>query len=197
MIRPILIAIAVLLSSACTSSRLASEWRDPTYGGGPFEKIMVIGGGISWENRVNYENAVAKLLRSHGNDVLVGHEHFERGVEMKRETVEPVVRRLGVDGVLFTFFLAEAELEGYQHANTMSREFYYDRYQMALDYARSPGYNTSESKLYLASSMYDVATVKEVWSANSETSNPRQDDGVIKSVAPVLVGKLREEGLVR
>ncbi len=193
---PILMITLVLLA-ACTSSKLGEEWRDPGFSGGPFAKVMVIGASDTFEDRVLYEDTIAGLLRSGGTEVLTSHEHFARDVEMNRANVEPVVKRENVDGVLLTFFLAEAEFEGYQHANTMGRDYYIDRYQMAMDYARAPGFNSSEGRIYLASSIYDVASGKEIWSAISETSNPRQDSGIIKSVAPVLAAKIRDEGLVR
>lgn len=193
---PILMITLVLLA-ACTSSKLGEEWRDPGFSGGPFAKVMVIGASDTFEDRVLYEDTIADLLRSGGAEVLTSHEHFARDVEMNRANVEPFVKRENVDGVLLTFFLAEAEFEGYQHANTMGRDYYIDRYQMAIDYARAPGFNSSEGRIYLASSIYDVASGKEIWSAISETSNPRQDSGIIKSVAPVLAAKIRDEGLVR
>ncbi len=191
-----LVAILLVLA-ACTSSKLENEWRAPDVSGAPYSRVMVIATAKTYENRVLYEDTVAGLLRSDSTEVLVSHEHFAADVEMNRANVVPVVKRENVDGVVSSFFLGEAEFEGYQHANTMGREFYFDRYQRAMDYAYSPGFNSSEGRIYLSTSFFDVASGKEVWSAISETSNPKEDSGIIKSAAPVLAEKLRKQGLVR
>ncbi len=195
--RIIYVAAILLALAACTSSKLENEWKAPGVIGAPYSRVMVIATAKSYENRVLYEDTVAGLLRSGGTEVLVSHEHFEKGVEMNRANIVPVVKRENVDGVVSSFLLAEAEFEGYQHANTMSRGFYFDRYQRAMDYAYSPGFNSSEDRIYLSTSFFDVASGKEIWSAISETSNPKQDSSIIKSAAPVMVEKLRKQGLVR
>lgn len=190
-------ALLLCVLTACTSTRLATESVNPAYKGSVYDNILVIGVGKFEESRRYYEDALVKQLNKGGTAAVPSYTLFPSASGLKRETVEPVVREKGFDGVIVTHFLAEVPFDAYQ-GRGVDTDYYMSRYGAARAYVNDLQSGSSEhARIYISTNLFDVGTGKSVWTASSETSNPGSNRKVVNSVAPLVASSLRDKGLIR
>jgi len=90
------------LFSACASTTLDMTWRDPTYEGRPFTKVLVIGSTDNPDNRRIFEDIVVNELKSRGVEAVASHTLIPSEGDVKRDKVVEVVKTSGADSVLST-----------------------------------------------------------------------------------------------
>ncbi len=96
--------LAVLVA-ACAAPTLDSTWRDPTYAGRPFTKVLVIGSTDSADSRRTFENIVAAELRRQGVAAVASHTLLPAGSGLTPDQIAEAVATSGADSVLATRFV--------------------------------------------------------------------------------------------
>ncbi len=96
--------LAVIIA-ACAATTLDSTWRDPTYAGRPFTKVLVIGSTDSADSRRTFENIVAAELRRQGVAAVASHTLLSGGSGVTPDQIAEAVATSGADSVLSTRFV--------------------------------------------------------------------------------------------
>ncbi len=194
--------MAVLIAVACGSNtELVGRWRDPSYTGQPVSSMMVIAAGRSEENRRLFETELAGRLEEHGVRALLGYQVLPTS-DFTREEVEAEVKKAGVEAVIVTrlknidttttytdpasYTVPQSYYNGYYN-------YYYQSYQTVVE----PAQEQTALTVVLESNLYDVATEKLLWTAVSETFDPKSVSDVVKQVSSAVVEDLKTQGLVR
>jgi hypothetical protein len=185
--------LALVAAAGCASTKLVSVFVDPHFAGGPFRKLLVVGLGASEGGRAAFENAVADRLAAQGVLGVASSGLIASEADVTREALRGWVERDGYDAVLVTR-LADVKREtSYQPPTYTDFYGYWGHYG---SYVTSPGYVLETTTLLVESTLFDAATAKVVYSAESRSFQPDSRDEVIHELVPLVVGDLTERGLL-
>lgn len=175
----ILVVLSFLFACAPPSVKLLGSWSDDTMSGYSIKKVLVIGVAQDEISRKLWENTFVELLQQ--KDVQAQASHIvigEAGLKPDRRFVERAVRKAGVKTVLITRITdskTEAEtLPGTVHYEPLP--YYsamYDYYGQVYKTAYSPPDNIKGTRVRLESNLYDVASEKLIWTAQTEAIDPK------------------------
>jgi hypothetical protein len=62
--------IFLFFVTSCAGTKFLSVWKDETYSGGAFQKILIVGVSEKPTNRRVFEDELVKQLKSHGTDAV-------------------------------------------------------------------------------------------------------------------------------
>jgi hypothetical protein len=185
----------VLIFSACASTTLDMTWRDPTYAGQPFTKVLVIGSTDNPDNRRIFENIVVSELKNRGVEAVASYTLIPGEGDIKRDRVVEVVKTSGADSVLSTRLVGietrTAEVPGQSPAaGDVDLYRYYS--PMEPQTIMRQDYQVAN----LESNLFDARTGKMVWWGRSQTF-PTTDIGRIgRELGRNVIGALKSAKLL-
>lgn len=173
-----LLAVCVIILSACSASRLLSTWESDTAAKFETSKMLVIGVAKDETKRRIYEDTFTDSL-------LAIHVRAVPSYTASKEMIKPTERQLreiiiksACDSVLITHMVDSLEEDFYQPhnrivgTNTINDPGLYGYYPFIYRSVHSGGSYVSTTKVILETSLYDVATEKRIWFARSESIDP-------------------------
>jgi len=194
MARVVRVGVALLLVgiAACASTKITSTWRDPAVT--PVEFHRVVGIAMSQDTTLR-RLAEDEFVRAVGPGTAIAGYSVVADDELKdKERVRQRVEAAGADGVV-VFRLAGVEQQTrWVPPTTYGNAWGYWGYAAPLVY--QPGYLTTDTIVQVESNAWMVAGARLVWSARSETFNPKDVDAVIDGVVEASVAELRKAGLL-
>lgn len=163
-----LLAGLALIFSACASTTLDMTWRDPTYEGRPFTKVMVIGSTDNPDNRRIFEDIVVSELKARGVEAVASYTLIPNEADLKRDKVVEAAKASGVDSVLSTRLVGvetkTAEVPG-QSPAAGDVDLY--RYYSPMEPQTTIRQDYQVANL--ESNLFDARTGKMVWWGRSQT----------------------------
>jgi hypothetical protein len=177
MLLPGLLFTAALFLFACGASvKMTSSWMDDSKAGYKINNVLVV--GISREDitRNLWENTFVEQLGKQNIRAQAGHIVMG-GQEIKpdRESILAAVRKSGVDAVLITRVVGrESETKTSGGVVSSPAPYYmgmYDYYGYAHNAVYTAPVDYRETTVRLESNLYDVASEKLIWTAQSEAVN--------------------------
>lgn len=200
---PVVFITIVLLLSACgVSVKMIGSWMDDSRAGYTIDNVLVIGVSRNDIARNLWENTFVELLgkdniEAQANHIVMG----DQVVAPDRQSILSAVQKSGAATVLITRVI-DSELEiktlpGYVHYQPAP--FYagmYDYYGYAYSAVYSPPVNISKTIVRLESNIYDVATEKLVWTAQSEAIDPKLLKTDYVKAVNLLLNDLRKKKLL-
>jgi hypothetical protein len=195
-----LVAVTVAMElAACTATRLDGIWKDPGYGGGPFNQVAVVVLGTDEAvGRLAEDEFVRRLPMSTRGIASYGLvPAAERG---NADKVRARLRAGAFDGVIVARL---AGVEGTPTWGAGSIERVPISYRTLGDYYAStyqelerPTYVRRARTVRVQTNVYAVASETLVWSAVSQTFNPEATREVAGDVAKIVVEQLRDAGIL-
>ncbi len=195
----IIAVILLLLCSACSKTKITDSWKDPAYSGGPMTSVLVIAVAKDKIARRAYEENLVMTLEQNG---VKAYSSYRQSSDepVTREDIMGMVKKLGVKYVLITTLIGVDKEKKYHPPQTYVTPRtglgYYGYYYRAYDVVHEPGYYTTNVKVSLETTVYQVETEKPVWMARSQTMNPDSASEVVKSVISELVSAMKKDGLI-
>jgi hypothetical protein len=187
------IALALLATAGCSSTRLESTWSDPHYSGEPFRKLMIIGLGATEGGRAEFENSVADALLAHGVTGVSSTGYFASAQDMTRDAVRRWVQQDGYQGVLVTRLI---DVRRQQHAVAPTYADLWGYWGYYGTVMTSPGYVEERTTLLINTDLFEAPAGKVVYTAESKSSNPSSRRVVIRDLTALLVKDLTKRGLL-
>ncbi len=195
-LRAALPALALLATSACTTTNLVQTWRDPNYRAQPVNRIFVVGVMPNDMYRVQFENGLAQALLSKGFQAATSASVFPPG-QLDKEKVQEYVNANGVDLVIVQR-LTKQTTEEYvppSVAYVPPAPYYggwYGYYGYGYGAVYSPGYVTEQTNVLAETNVYTARTTPEalVWSGSSNTFNVQDAASAAQSLDAQLVATL-------
>ena len=199
-----ILALSLLLC-ACNSTRLSSEWREPTDDGRPVQKLAVLAivKDASLSTLVENE-AVRRLPNSvHASAARSMGITPDADINLWRGRLQ----REDFDAAVITRLVSVDEREIYHPPQTwitQDRPFYspYYRdfwryYPYATTVAVAPGYKTHETRYVVETILYRLPDGKPVWSAVTESVNPQSTLVLVNELVRLVQKQLDRAGLIR
>lgn len=182
-----LIVLTVLVTG-CASTTIDRQWRDPGYRGPGARSAIVVGLPAESPAGLGCTDEFVKQLRERQIQAVPGYGTAavlskERGIEKARE--------LGVDVLLVCRFLERrTQLDIYPRDTETLLLGPNVELWSPVEYVENP-YDV------FGTAVYDAATGKAIWSAESDTYAGTSQKKIIPSYVKAMVRKLEEEGLLR
>jgi hypothetical protein len=190
-----LLAWAVLVVSGCASVTLDSTWRDPTYQGRPFTKVVVIGSTDDPENRRIFEDVVVSELKARGVDAVASYTLIPNDRDLKRDKVIEAVKTVGADSVLSTRMVGvETRTTRMQVAEGQVAEI--DLYSHYTSLDSMPTVRQDYQVATLESNFFDAKTGKMVWWGRSQTFPTENIRGLSRELGATVIRSLKSANLL-
>jgi hypothetical protein len=185
----------VLLSSACTSTRVLDTWSQADYQAQRGEKIAVLSIHPRLDIRKAQQAYLVELLEENGYDAVGGLEIFSPEFEPSADNLEAMRQRLraeGVDQVLTVSLLDTERSDQYVSGNynTVPRTFFnpfFNYFFITYQQVYQPGYYYESVDVIMESKLFDVETGELAWTGQSSTP---------QSASPRSFGKDFARGII-
>jgi hypothetical protein len=192
-----LIIVAAALA-ACTTAKPTKEWRDPSYSGGTFDNILIVGLSHKETVRRAFENTFVDRL---GEDKIKATASFAlmpAETRPSEESIKAVIADIKFDSVLVTHLVGVTEKEVYHPAayRMDTNRGLYDYYGYVGGYVYEPGYYTRHKRVKLETNLFDTQTERLVWSMQSETMDPNSEKELIDAKIRIVIKKLKSQQLI-
>jgi hypothetical protein len=204
--RPLCIAVALafaacLLAGCAPATRLTNAWVDPSYRGPPFRSILVLGISQNPGERRTFEDEFSAKLRGAGVNAVPGYTVLPEDGKVEKSVLEAALKKIGADGAIVARVLAVDRRTAYSPG--------YVTVIPSVGYARG-FYGFYGSAMAISTPptpyQYDVVVVETslwqthdgtlVWSATTQTTDPGELRKEIAGYADIIIGALRERGLI-
>ncbi|UCG13127.1 MAG: hypothetical protein JSU72_01135 [Deltaproteobacteria bacterium] len=195
--------IGLFFSTSCTSTstKMSSVWKDNKYTGGFIDNVMVVGRSDKFERRKMFEETFVKRFEKHGVRAVSSVAATSPNRELSKEIIIAKAEKLEIDTVLVTHLISVNKEEEYHPPSTTAapnRYFRFDTYSYSSgDYSKYGGTYSEKKHVKLESNLYELATEKLIWSAKSETIDPKSVSDVFDSLCVTIMKNLRENKLLR
>jgi hypothetical protein len=94
------LVLAACVIMTCSSASLRAVWKDPSFKGGPFKKIVVIGAFKSLETRDSVEKTMVGMIKDRGGDAVPGLSIMAPDIKYQYNEMELLFQKNGIDGIL-------------------------------------------------------------------------------------------------
>jgi hypothetical protein len=192
---------ATLLAGCATSTQLSADWKDQNFTRVPLTGIMVIGVARDMSVRQRYELEVVSQLEDRGVRSVASHLVLPVDAEPTRETIKAAIDSNGLDSVLITELVevrTDAELVPGQ-TEVVAQQYYssmYNYYYTVNEEIKTPDTVKEHEIAVLENRVFDAASEQMIWSAITETKDPRGDGSAAKEIGKVLIDSLARHGLI-
>jgi hypothetical protein len=181
---------------------LTSTWKDKDYAGGNFKSIMIVGAAEKLTSRITFEDAFVKQFTSIGMDAFSSFPITSPNKAVDKNTIKAAAKKQGVAAVLVTHLIRVEKKDVYvppiSHPVPYGSRYQFENYyRSVIDYVHVPGYTTQQEYVTLESNLFETRTEKMIWSATSETFEPKSLKEVIDSLSKVVIKSLREYQLIK
>ncbi len=194
---------ALLLLTACSNSTLKSVWRDDR-DIGTIPRKLVVFVAVKDENlRRMAENRIVQSLPA-GYGASAGHT-LELDPQLESASLRARLTAEGYDGALLARLVSVDTSQTVVPPQTqfgpdlMFRRFgpRYNSFYTAYPYVyTTPGYTINTTTVVVETLLYRLPEGRPVWTAVSETLNPRSSAQVVEELIKLVGGKLGDEGLL-
>ncbi len=187
-----------IISSCSSSTQLQNIWKNESFQEAGFKKILVFGmAGKEWKKKV-YENEFGTVFKKYNVETVIAWQVLPKGEQLTIETFEKYFEDQNIDAVLVAVETGKSTKEtvyggGSSYVSAGFRGFYISTspvYQV-------PGYLSEETIIYMDTKLFETKEGKLVWSATSESYEPKSTSDVIKFVSLIVVDELFQEGFIK
>jgi hypothetical protein len=205
----LLAAAAALCFTGCATNSIEKTWKSPAYQQGPVAKVAVLGVDERGLVRQGFENRFVRDFQARGQASLATFELLGLD-EIKSDKVKAAsrLREAGADSVLIVRLVDRASYDRqvratearYVESVTGMQNYYgwYDYYEVAYTDIGTV-WSSSEQKIYLDSSLFDLATGQRLWSALTLTTLKDRTDrlAAVDELVAQVVQAARKAGVTR
>lgn len=199
----LMVALSVVLLVSCSSTQVVNVWMDEGYKGKMIGKTMVIGVTPKEQMRKTFEDTFSRKLKERNVDAISSYTVLPQGSLPDKETVVAKLKQIGADSVLVTKLVDRKTVRTYVPGQTYVAPTgpysnFYGYYSMSYSYVHTPGYAINDDVALIETNLYDVASEKLIWTAQSEvwTSDATTYE-LLQSYVGQMVSKLASSGLIK
>jgi hypothetical protein len=200
---PVFVFLFVL--AACSATNMITSWKDQGVEPKKYQKIAVVALTPNMESRATVEEAVAGQLRAKGIKAYATFNTFPFAakigeLDFDKATIEQKIREKINDNhfdALMTIVLLDKQKEQrYVEGTSISLAApvygypYYGYYSYAYTTVYSTGYYTTATTYFLETNLYDVASEKLVYTAQTKTEDPSSIEKGADNFASTIVGDI-------
>jgi hypothetical protein len=208
-LQPLLIFISFLM--ACSATKMVASWKEQGAAPKSYKKIAVVALTPTTANRASVEEAIVADLRAKGFKANATYNTFPMAaqintIDMDRSVIEQKVRERvtsnGFDALLTLVLLDKTKEERYVEGSSISVGApvysypYYGYYSYAYSTVYTSGYYTTSTSYFLETNLYDVATEKLIYTAQTKTEDPASIEKEAANLGKILVNDLTTKKVI-
>jgi hypothetical protein len=191
-----LLVFAALFVAGCASTSIRSAWFDPTYTGGAFKRILVVGIHGNVADRRVFEDIFAQKLRAVGVDAIPGYTVLPGDVPPGEQVGNAAVEASRADGLLAVRLL-RVDTQTQVNTAIVPAPMMWGPYggwwgPGVVAVPQVSQYNVAS----VETNLWDVRTRRVVWAATTDTFDPKSVPKETPAFADVIIGQLVARGLV-
>ena len=190
--------LSFIVLSCSSITRLTDVYVDETFSGKEMKKILVLGlAKDEWKRKV-YENELRTQLLSRNVEVLLAWQELPKGEKLNKETFEKYFKDKNVDAVLVAIEGGESTDQTlYKGGVSNVYVGFYGFYMSTAAVFYSPSYLSEEKIVHMRANLYETKDAKLIWSARSQSYEPKSTKEVIQAVSRNVVDELYLQGFIK
>ncbi|AKQ46801.1 hypothetical protein TH63_16080 [Rufibacter radiotolerans] len=205
----LLVLLLFVLAGCAPSTRITGTWKSPQATAKTYNRILVAALTDHARVRQTVEEHLQTYLQQHGVTVTKSMDLYpptlRREGKVSADDLLSKIKGEGQDAIL-TVALVDTETEtryvpGNMVYMPMTRFAWYGTFRGYYTYwapmMYDPGYYREDKVYYLETNLYDAATEKLIWSAQTQSYNPTSLHRVAEKYAEMTVTRMQQEGLVK
>ena len=187
-----------IISSCSSSTQLQNIWKSESFQKDGFKKILVFGmAGKEWKKKA-FENEFGTVLKKYNVETVVAWQVLPKGEKLTIETFEKYFNDQDIDAVLVTIETGESTKETMYSGGTSYVAMGFNGFYISTSpIYQVPGYLSEEKIIYMDTKLFETKEGKLVWSATSESYEPKSTSDVIKLTSLIVVDELYQEGFIK
>ncbi len=194
------ITLFLLLLTACTLTKLTGIYKDKSYTGGYLKSVLVVGVSDNVKNRRLFEDTFTEQFKRVGIEAISSAVIIPKDKKLDTDTIKKSAESQGFETVLVTHLVGVEEKTTYvppRYDYLPSRYHHLGPYYHSVDrYVHTPGYYIKRKHVRLESNLYETKTEKLIWSALSETIDPKSVNALIESLCQKVMKSLKTNNLI-
>lgn len=206
-IRYFLLLPLLALGACGTNTSITGSYKDGAAPKEKFDKVFIVALTERASVRQTVESKLVGLIASKGAATLKSSDalppNFRSGDATKdKDLLISKIRETNCDGILTVALISQENETRYVpgSANYYPVGGYYGGFGAYYAYGYgsyySPGYYTDDKIYYVEANLYDTATEKLVWSAQSKTYNPASLDDFLEGYTQALSDQMKKDGIM-
>jgi hypothetical protein len=192
----ILMVVSVSLMTSCAASmKLVSVWKDDTYRGEHFRKLLVIGTAEKPGVRRFFEDEFVDQFRARGIQAVASYTLIPIDKVTDKETIAEKIKGQEIEAVLITRLVNKRVIESYRPAGerfVVPHSSYSDWHQYYADsirFSAAPTY-TVKKEVSLETNLYETMNEKLVWSGLTRMTLENERDTQVKEYVTLIIKTL-------
>jgi hypothetical protein len=196
-----LLLTGLVLLAACSSTKIVSSWHEPnkTITIGNLNKVLVVALFKNETTKHKVEDEMVSYLAGKG---VVSYNYLDENFNKKNEeAIRKAIKADGFDGAITMRLIDVDKEQVYTPENTSLYPNYYRSfsgyYFRTWSYSYTPGYYTTTKTYTIETNVYSIKEDKIIWSALTETTDPKGIEQMTEKVASLVYKKMQHEGFVQ
>lgn len=194
-----LLFATALLTVSCASVRMTDEWKDKTYQGAPYKKIMVVALTKRADLRQPMEDEFARQIKQRGGDATACYTCIIDVDKISREELARIGAEMGIEAYLVIIVLrTDRQIESYRSSIPSIAGNYGTDSMMNMHLWGSPDppIQRQSEVATLESLLYDGKSAKLVWRSTVESVSPSAERNEIPRFVRTVLSSLGAEKLI-
>ena len=200
---------AIILSAytlAYSKSKLVMSWKNPSYSGEHFQRILIIGMSEDPVVRLDFEDALAEKLTRDGLEAVPGNSILFRpdSPHLDPGYLQGQIRDHKIDAVitsrLIKFDKKTTYIQGQNYVVPYPYYYhFYGYYGAVYRQVYTPDYLREDTTVRLETTLYSATPPDEdlVWIGYSDNFNPKNANKIIKDEVKLVVHELEKDTILR
>ncbi|MDI9363904.1 MAG: hypothetical protein QM541_03060 [Flavobacterium sp.] len=191
----------LVLLAACSSTKIVSSWHEPnkTITITNLNKVLVVALFKNETTKHKVEDEMVSYLVGKG---VVSYNYLNDNFNKKNEdAIRKAIKADGFDGAITMRLIDVDKEQVYTPENTSLYPKYYrifsGYYFRTWGYSYTPGYYTTTKTYTIETNVYSIKEDKIIWSALTETTDPKGIDQMTEKIASLVYKKMQHEGFVQ
>ena len=195
----VLLFAAALLTLSCVSMRMTDEWRDKTFLGSPYKKIMVVALTKRADIRQPVEDEFNRQIKARGGEAVACYVCIPDVDKISREELAKVGTGMGIEAYLVVMVVrTDTRIESYRSSIPPPAGDYGTDSMMNVRLWGNPDPPMQKKRelLTLESRLYDGKSAKLIWRSAVESVNPSGEGREIPRFVRTVLSALGDEKLI-
>ena len=194
-----LLFAATMLTFSCATMRMTDEWRDKTFQGPPYKKIMVIALTKRADLRQPMEDEFSRQITARAGEAVACHVCIPDIDKVSREALAKVGAGMGIEAYLVVTVMRTAtRIESYRSSIPSPAGDYGTDSMMNVDLwgSADPPLQKKRESMTLESRLYDGKSAKLIWRSTIESFSPSRERGEIPRFVRTVLAALGDDKLI-
>ena len=193
--------ILILIVTSCASTKIVESWKEPDkqITIDKLKKVLVVAMFKDETSNRKAEDQMVKFLKDKG---IPSYNYLNKNFDKtKVEVIQNKIKKDGFDGAV-TMRLIDVDKETIYQRNGINlfpnnyRDFSNYYYDSAISYYNPDNYITTKTYT-IETNIYSITENKIIWSALTETSDPKGVNKMTEEVTQVVYKQMIKDGLIK